>query len=61
MKNDSTSSGSQDPIPGEVAGSETVPVERAAKWFGPYLVVSKIGEGGMGMVYEGFDSTLKRR
>ncbi|GEM_PF-4433429 len=61
MKNDTTSSSSQDPVPGEIAGSETVPVERAAKWYGPYLVVSKIGEGGMGLVYEGFDSTLKRR
>lgn len=61
MKNDTTSPGAPDPIPGEYADSETVPVERAEKWFGPYLVVNKIGEGGMGVVYEGLDSSLRRR
>ncbi len=61
MKNETTSPSGKEPVPGELAGGETVPVDRAAKWYGPYLVVNKIGEGGMGRVFEGIDSSLKRR
>lgn len=61
MKKDESTSSGQGPIPGEIAGETTLPVQRGTKRYGSYLVVSKIGEGGMGVVYEGFDADLKRR
>jgi len=61
MKKDESTSSGPGPIHGEIAGESTVPMQRMTRRYGPYLVVSKIGEGGMGMVYEGYDGDLKRR
>ncbi len=44
--------------PSESAGSDSVPLGRQ---LGPYRVVREIGSGGMGVVYEGWDTRLDRR
>ncbi|MBI4616442.1 MAG: serine/threonine protein kinase, partial [Planctomycetes bacterium] len=48
------------PDPGEEKG-ETLYVPREEQRFGPFRVVAKIGAGGMGVVYEGYDDSLRRR